>query len=215
MAETPLLYVLRHGETESNAARRFAGWSDDPVNETGRKQAEALAERLAPEGVRHVFSSPVRRATETARVLTDRLDATVRTVHDLHEIDVGPWKGLTHEEVEERWPEAYARWKEDPAGFELDGREALERVRDRALSALNQIGRSLMGEDDASAAVVTHLALIRVLWLTATGGALSDYHEVEGPFCEPFPIRWLGRGRIEAAGPAPEPPAGGARPRFE
>ena len=204
MPDTSLLYVLRHGLTDSNIDNRFAGWSDDALNETGRAQCEDAAERLGGDGIRRVFTSPVRRATETARILADTLGATVRTVHDLHEIELGPWKGLTETEAAERFPDVFRRWRETPDALELDGRERLSDVRDRAVKALNQIGRSLVeDEEDVPAAVVTHKALIRVLWLTALGRPLSEYHQVETPYCAPFPIRWEGRDRIEAAGGAP------------
>lgn len=203
MPDESLLYLLRHGETDSNVAGRFAGWSDDPLNEKGRAQCEAAAERLAGEEVRRVFSSPVRRAAETAEILAERLEATVRTVHDLHELEIGPWKGLTRREVEGKFPDAFREWRERPEAMTLDGRERLEGVRDRALRGLNQIGRSLIDEDGEVAAVVTHLAVIRVLWLTAGDRPLSAYHEVRGPHCGLFPLRWRGRDRIEVAGPPP------------
>lgn len=214
MAETSLLYVIRHGATDANEARRYAGWSDHRLNERGREQAAALAARLAGEGVRRVYTSPVRRCVQTAEIVADPWDAAVRTVHDLHEIEIGPWKGLTEEEVAERWPEVHRQWLEDPSVLTLQGRERLEEVAGRALQAVDQIGRAQLSADDAPALVVTHLAVIRVLWLAARGRPLSDYHRVDGPFCRPFPIRWLGRGRLETAGPAPaadgeEPGEGG------
>lgn len=203
MPDNPILYLVRHGETEANLERRFAGWSDDPLNETGRSQAAGLAARLAGEEVDHVFTSPVRRAVETAEILADAWGASVRTVHDLHEIELGAWKGLTEPEVEAAFPDAYAAWRREPAGFDLPGREPLESVRDRALRAADQIARTLLSADSVPAVVVTHLAVLRVLWLTAGGRPLSAYHEVDGPFCEVFPLRWEGRGALSPAGDAP------------
>lgn len=203
MPEEPLIHLVRHGRTDANVEGRYVGWSDDRLNETGREEAAGLAERLAGRGVRHVFTSPVRRAIETAEMLAEAWDASVRTVHDLHEIEVGPWKGLLESEVEERFPEAYDAWRRDPTRLELPGRESLEGVRDRALRGVDQIAHSLLSADAEPAVAVTHLAVLRVLWLTAEGRPLSEYHSVEGPFCEPFPLRWTGRGKIVPAGPAP------------
>lgn len=203
MPEEPLIHFVRHGETDANVEGRYVGWSDHRPNQTGREQAAGLAERLAGRGVRRVFTSPVRRAIETAEILAEAWDASVHTVHDLHEIEVGPWKGLLESEVEERFPEAYEVWRRDPTRLELAGRESLESVRDRALRGVDQIARSLLSADSDLAVAVTHLAVLRVLWLTAEGRPLSDYHAVEGPFCEPFPLRWTGRGRLVPAGTAP------------
>lgn len=203
MPDNPLLYLVRHGETDANAVSRYAGWSDDRLNERGRAQAEELAKRLAAEGVRHVFASPVRRTVETAEILGRELDGLVRTVHGLHEISLGRWKGLTEEEVRDRWPEEYDAWRRTPDSFRLEGRETLEEVRARSLEAVDQVARSLFAEPEVPAVLVTHLAVIRVLWLHAHGRPLSAYHEVAGPFCRPYPLRWTGRGRVEPAGPAP------------
>lgn len=205
MADNPILYFVRHGETDANAERRYAGWSDDRLNRRGRTQAAGLADRLAGDGIRHIFTSPVRRAVETGEILADALDASLRSVHDLHEIEVGPWKDLSEKEVKTRFPEAYAIWRADPTQLELGGREPLERVRERTLRAVDQIARSQLSEVDAPVVVVTHLAPLRVVWLTAEGRPLSEYHEVEAPFCEIFPIRWIGRGKLEPAAPPPAP----------
>lgn len=203
MPEEPLIHLVRHGQTDANVEGRYVAWSDHRLNQTGREQAVGLAERLAGRGVRRVFTSPVRRAIETAEILAEAWDASVHTVHDLHEIEVGPWKGLLESEVEARFPEAYDLWRRDPTRLELSGRESLENVRDRAHRGVDQIARSLLSADSELAVAVTHLAVLRVLWLTAEGRPLSDYHSVDGPFCEPFPLRWTGRGRIVPAGPAP------------
>lgn len=205
MADNPLLYLVRHGQTDANIENRYVGWSDDRLNATGRAQAAGLATRLGDDGIRHVFTSPVRRAVETGEILAGALDASLRSVHDLHEIEVGPWKNLLEEEVKERFPEPYAMWRADPARLELSGRESLERVRERTLRAVDQIARSQLSESEAPALLVTHLAVLRVLWLTAENRPLSSYHEVPGPFCEVFPIRWTGRGKLEPAGAAPSP----------
>lgn len=203
MPDEPLLYFVRHGQTDANLAKRYAGWSDDRLNEAGRAQAAALGDRLAEEGIQRVFTSPVRRAIETAEILADAWEAPVRSVHDLREIEIGPWKGLLQREVEERFPEAYEVWLRDPTRLELAGREPLEAVRERTLRGVDQIARSLLSADAAPAVAVTHLAVLRVLWLTAQGHPLSDYHAVEGPFCEVFPLRWTGRGKLVPAGPGP------------
>ncbi|MFQ5690858.1 MAG: histidine phosphatase family protein [Gemmatimonadota bacterium] len=205
MPETPLLYLVRHGQTDSNVARVYSGWNDDSLNETGRSQVHALATRLAPEGVERIFASPVRRAVETAQSLARRLGATVRTVHDLHEIEIGPWKGLGEEEIARLRPDEYRRWRQHPERFHLEGRESLTALQERALGAVDRISRSLLVAEDRPAIVVTHVAVIRALWLAATGRGLAAYHEIGVPHCAPFPVRWLRPGKLEAVGPPPEP----------
>ncbi len=196
MAESPLLCLVRHGQTDSNVIGRFAGWSDDRLNERGRDQAAALTRRLSADGVDAVYTSPVRRAVETAEILGTFLDAPIRTVHGLHEIEIGPWSGLTEEEVRAGWPADYAVWQESPETFRLDGRETLAEVRERALRAIDQIGRDRLTASEAPAVVVSHLAVLRVLLMEARGLPLGEYHRVEADHCEVFPVRWPRRGTL-------------------
>ena len=209
MPESPVFYLVRHGETDANVARRFAGWSDDRLNERGLEQCAELGARLAGEKIEAVYTSPVRRAVETAEILAAVPRARVRTVHDLHEIDVGPWKGLTEEEVVADWPAEYAAWRETPHDFELKGRETLSDVQERALEAVDQMAHAQLSASDAPAVVISHLAVLRVLWLAASGRGLAEYHAVDARHCEILPVRWIGRGAIEpasTAGPSRDAP---------
>ncbi len=206
MSDSPLLYVIRHGETNANLAGRFAGWSDDRLNERGRSQCAELAASLEGEGVDALFTSPVRRAVETAGILAASLAAPVRTVHDLREIELGPWKGMTEEEVSRDRLAEYEEWRHTPHTLELPGRESLAALRERSLAALGRVAHERAERPDVPALVVTHLAVIRVLWLTAGGRPLAEYHSITGPHCRPFPIRCSTEGRVERAGPAPASP---------
>ena len=202
MAESPLLYLVRHGQTDANVTARFAGWSDDHLNELGSQQCAELAERIVGDEVEVIYTSPVRRAVETAEILAAGLGARTRTVHDLHEIDVGPWKGLTEKEVADAWPSEYAAWRNEPDRVLLEGRETLQSVQERALEALDQIAHAQLSASEAPAVVVSHLAVLRVLWLAALGSELSAYHSVTSAHCEVFPVRWVARGKIEPGRPA-------------
>jgi broad specificity phosphatase PhoE len=204
LAEPPTLVLIRHGETESNRNRRFAGWSDEHLTEEGREGVVRLARSLGLRGGR-LYTSPVRRAIETAEILAAELSLPVHTVHDLHEIELGEWTGLTESEVAERWPSAYRQWLERPDQLEIPGRERLEEVRERAVDAIDQIGKAELSEDGATVVVITHLALIRVLWLTANDRPLAEYHSVTAAHDELFTLLWEGRGRLT-------PVAGGSRP---
>jgi broad specificity phosphatase PhoE len=204
VSESPLLYFARHGETDANRGLRYSGWSDDPLNAVGRAQCIRLADEIESLGVDHIFTSPVRRAVETAQIVATRLGADVRTVHDLHEIELGPWKGLTEGEVASAFPDAYLAWKQSPHTMVLEGRETLDAVQERALRAADQIGHAQLSAGAAPAVVVTHLAVLRVLWLHASGRSLSGYHAISGPNCRVFALRWLGRGKLETAGPGPD-----------
>lgn len=199
MAEPPTLVLIRHGETASNRHRRFAGWSDEHLTSAGRKAVQRLARSLDLRGGR-LYTSPVRRAVETAEILAAELSLPVHTVHDLHEIELGEWTGLTESEVAERWPSAYREWLERPDRLAIPGRERLEELRERALDAIDQIGKAELSEDGAPAVVITHLALVRVVWLTANDRPLADYHSITGAHDELYRLIWEGRGKLRPIG---------------
>ena len=205
MAEPPTLALIRHGETESSRTRRFAGWSDERLTADGRERVARLGRRLGLRGGR-LYTSPVRRAVETAEILAAELSLPVHTVHDLHEMELGEWTGLTESEVAERWPAAYREWRERPDRLEVRGRERLEDVRQRAVEAIDQIGKAELSEVSGPAVIITHLALIRVLWLTANNRPLSEYHAVAGGHGHVYALTWEGRGKLRAVGAGPKRP---------
>ena len=108
------LLLARHGETEWNRDERFQGHADPPLNETGRAQAQAFAEQLAEEPIDAVYSSDLRRASETAEIVGARLGLQVEQDRGLREIDVGSWQGLTRAQIDGRpWDgETYAEHAE-------------------------------------------------------------------------------------------------------
>ena len=110
------LLLVRHGETDWNRDRRFQGHADPPLNETGREQANALAEELAGEEIELVYTSDLQRARETAQIVGARLGAGVVPLPALREIDVGEWQGLTWPEIEQRFPEGARLWHEQGHG---------------------------------------------------------------------------------------------------
>src|SRR5213082_1136682 len=112
------ILLVRHGETEWNRESRFQGHADPSLNELGREQAAELAAALAGERLAAVYSSPLRRALETAQIIAapHRLDAV--PVDGLREVDVGSWQGLTRDEVEHRFPQQFRRWLDYERGWD-------------------------------------------------------------------------------------------------
>ncbi|MGY1603065.1 histidine phosphatase family protein [Geodermatophilus sp. SYSU D00815] len=148
----PRLVLWRHGRTEWNAAGRFQGQLDPPLDDEGRRQAARVAPVLAaglPAGDTVVVSSDLGRAVETASELTSVLGVPMRVDARLREHGLGCWEGLTRDEVADRYPDQYADWM---AGRPVRGRggEEAAQVVQRALAALADLPEA------AVAVVVTH-----------------------------------------------------------
>jgi probable phosphoglycerate mutase len=105
------ILLLRHGRTEWNAGGRFQGQLDSPLDATGRAQAKAAAEALAPMEPDAIVSSDLSRTLDTANAVSAELGLEVSTDARLREIDLGSWQGLTRAEARERFPDEYAAWQ--------------------------------------------------------------------------------------------------------
>ena len=114
---------LRHGESVGNAEERFQGQADYPLTDTGRRQAQALAERWKQEGLQLdlVITSPLARARETAVIIAQELGIPVEEDRIWMERNAGEIAGLTREETLERFPDAAQRTPYDPFGDSGEG----------------------------------------------------------------------------------------------
>jgi broad specificity phosphatase PhoE len=109
----PGLLLLRHAQSVWNATGRWQGRADPPLSEEGERQTQRAAARLAGEGSFDVVvSSDLERSRRTAALLALHLGLSAPhwIEPDLHEYDVGEWSGLTHEQIESRWPGAIERF---------------------------------------------------------------------------------------------------------
>jgi broad specificity phosphatase PhoE len=163
------ILMARHGETDWNRDSRFQGHADTTLNDAGREQARALAERLAGDGIVTVYSSPLLRARETAEIVAGRLGLGVEAVDGLREVDVGSWSGLTRTEIEERFPDGFRRWLEYEHGWD-DG-ETYDQLGRRVLRALGDIAGRHPGE---RVLVVSHGGPMRAAMAAAEEVAYAD-----------------------------------------
>ncbi len=136
------IVLVRHGQTKWNIGAegvRFRGRTDLALDEVGRAQAEALAERLSGLPIAAVYSSPLRRAVQTAKPIADKLGLQVRPISGLMDIDYGDWQGRTPDEVAKIYPDLYRLWLDKPHLVEFPHGESLAEVRARVMAALKEL----------------------------------------------------------------------------
>lgn len=153
------LILARHGETDWNVAEVFRGRLDIELNETGRKQAKLMADYLAGTKFSAVFSSPLKRALETARAVAARQDIEVTVAPELMDMDFGDWQGLTVNTVREKHPGFFSRWLEQPHCLKVPGGESLSNVRERALNLISRI----TARNESDILLVSHRVVGKVL----------------------------------------------------
>jgi probable phosphoglycerate mutase len=152
--------LIRHAQSEWNAAERWQGQGDPPLSARGREQAKALATELGAQRFDALLSSDLRRARETAEILGAALGLPPRVEPRLRELDVGRWSGLTRSEIEARDPALLGRFDAEDPDARPGGGETRREIRRRVRSAMAAIAAEHPGE---RLAVVTHLGVIRAL----------------------------------------------------
>ena len=170
------LLLLRHGQTDWNAAERYQGRTDIELNEIGVRQAQDAARRLSQVSVHAVFASPLGRARRTAEIAVAGRGLPLTLDDGLMETAGGDWEGLTYPEISARWPRDFAAWRaahpeHGPVGGETPGK-AGQRVVETLRGLLSRRG-------DEHILVVAHGGCLRAATALLTGGGPHAYAELE------------------------------------
>jgi probable phosphoglycerate mutase len=145
------IILVRHGETDWNRELRIQGGSSDtPLNEKGRRQAEDLALRLNRDRIQAVYSSPLKRALETAEAIARYHQLGVVVEPLLREIEAGTLEGVTAGELGKRFSELLTQ---DGVSKKIPGGESLTELQQRCWGCIEQISRKHI---DGDLVVVSH-----------------------------------------------------------
>ncbi len=159
--KTTCILLIRHGRTAWNHEERFRGRVNVELDEVGEAQAAATAKALlAAWDIDAVYSSPLRRARQTAEAIANPLILHARPHPGLLDIDYGAWEGLTIPEVRQRWASALETWLRNPHLAYIPGGETLKTVRLRAMGALREIAERHQGQ---TVVIVAHTVVNRLL----------------------------------------------------
>jgi probable phosphoglycerate mutase len=134
-----ILYCVRHGESVYNAERRIQGQTDVELSPLGLGQSGAVVAELATLPIDAVFSSPLRRARQTAEPLAAALGLQLRIDDRLAEINAGVFQGLDWDEIAARYPAEGARWRSHDPDFVIPGGESRRQLVARAVAAFEAI----------------------------------------------------------------------------
>lgn len=160
-----MLILVRHGQTSANAGGLLQGRMDLSLDDEGRVQAMRTGAHIR-ENFPHarVIASPLRRAVDTARAISDEVEIDERFI----ELDYGQWDGRAMSEVD---PAQWAQWRLDPM-FRPPGGESLVELAQRVTPALEQL-RSEAQERDV--VVVSHVSPIKcaVTWALEVDSAVT------------------------------------------
>lgn len=154
------IFVIRHGQTEWNLARRMQGRLDSPLTHAGMEQAHSHGELLKRlTSIDAMFVSPSGRTRETAYIINSYVRAGVTYEEALLERDVGHWSGLSVDELEDAFPQAWRQRTEDPFNHRPPAGESLADMSERCARFL----QTVLDHPASNIALVTHQVMSRVL----------------------------------------------------
>lgn len=137
-----LLYLIRHGESIYNREGRIQGQADIELSEFGARQAEAIVRGMHSVELDAVFSSPLKRAYQTAEPLARSKQLHIQVHQGLMEINAGVFSGLKWPEVALRYPEHAEPWEKQDMQFVIPGGESRKMLQDRGVQAITEIANS-------------------------------------------------------------------------
>lgn len=153
------LILARHGETAWNVESICRGRSEVNLNAEGIRQAELLGKYFSNWKLDAIYSSPLRRALDTANAVARYQKARVHVVQALTDLDFGQWQARSEKELRRLYPALLDEWYSNPGNVEMPGGEGLGDVRRRAMRLVNRIVSSYKG----NVLLISHRVVIIVL----------------------------------------------------
>ena len=169
------IHLVRHGTTELNVQQRYRGRLEVPLDEQGWADAHAAAAALSGVGLTAVYTSPLRRARDTATTIATA--AGIEDVQDLDgltNLDYGVWEACTKQEAAAIDAEAFDAYLRHDPGAYCPGGEVLDDATDRMVEALYEIGRR---HPDQHVAAISHAAMVRLALVKITGRPRDEWRQ--------------------------------------
>lgn len=177
------LFLIRHGATEGSETKRYKGSIDVPLSENGIEQIKKVSAFISAEVSRFespklsdIFTSPLGRALKSAEIISAPHGLTPVVVNDLRERSFGKWEGMTFSEIREQDPAEFDAWAGNPLKYSPVGGESTIEVRDRTISALDNILNDNAGKNIA---IVAHGGVNRIILCHTMGIPLENIFRIE------------------------------------
>jgi len=185
------LILARHGETVWNVEKVYRGRTDVNLDEVGIKQAELLGKYLSNQELEAIYSSPLRRALDTANIVARYQKIGVHVAEGLIDFNYGEWQTLPEQEAKRLYPTLHNEWHNNPHKVIMPGGESLEDVRRRAIEVVNDVLSKYQG----GVVLVSHRVVNKVLICSLLGldnsyfwnikqdvGGITIFNYVDGRF---------------------------------
>lgn len=155
--QTLNLILIRHGRTNHNMTMRLTGWGDPDLDDLGRQQAQAMAEKVTGQyKIEALYASSLARARQTAGFISEKTGLAPEIRPDLRELNFGEVEGMTISEIKTSYPDLFANWRSfDEPEFAWPGGETKMVFHTRVDRALWEIIQAEAGVS-STVAIVAH-----------------------------------------------------------
>ncbi len=170
------VHLIRHGQVVGFEQRRYNGHADVALTPYGIEQYHALKKRLDQHPITACYASNLTRCKIGAEIIAGSRGITPVFLQELRELNIGEWEGLTWQEIQERWPQAWVDRQKDLVNYRVPGGENLLDVRARLMPAFTSIVNRHRGEEIL---VVGHGGVNRIILLELLGAPLANMFMLE------------------------------------
>lgn len=168
--------MVRHGYSVSNFNKTFTGQLEAPLTEVGLKQAQRVCQHIFENyKIDAIYSSDLSRAVNTIQPLADLTGLPIKTDKDLREVYAGDWQGKKFLELENLYPEDYAKWKAYDKDMRPTNGESMYELQQRAIRIVTEIAKE---NPDKTVVVATHGGVIKALRGYLMGLTIEKFGEI-------------------------------------
>jgi alpha-ribazole phosphatase len=170
------IIIVRHGQTDWNREEVFRGQVEIKLNALGIKQAEAVARVIKNIKLDAIYSSPLKRALDTAKIIASYHNIEVKINEGLNDMNFGKWQGLSLQTVKEKYKDLFKIWCDSPHLVKIPQGESLNGVQERVSNAFKQI---ISEYNQATIVIVSHRVVIKLLLCTILGLDSSNFWKIK------------------------------------
>ena len=163
------LILIRHGESELNKENLFFGHLDPKLTKNGKRQAHKTKEILSTIKYSKIYTSPLKRAYETAEIINIR-KCNLNLVEELKELNFGILEGLTYEEILKKYPKDALEWTENWQTYNYRTGESVKQLQERSINFIESLKFG-----DENIMVVCHWGVINCILSYYFSSGLDGY----------------------------------------
>ncbi|PRR78288.1 Phosphoserine phosphatase 1 [Clostridium liquoris] len=163
------IYLLRHGETESNSKKVYYGKLDVELNQKGKAQSEAAGSKLKEIKFNKVYTSTMKRAVQTAQIAVKNKECEFIKDKRINEMNLGVFEGKNYEENQRDYPEEWKRWTEDWKSYAPPKGESYIEFYNKIKGFIEDI----IKQNDEDILIVTHGGVIKSIYAYILGENLD------------------------------------------